>query len=168
MLAKLFEVKDTNTKGKGLYAKCFIPKGTITFFECQKCRNVSTEEFKSMLTTVERNDVMMYGYRKADGSYLLPCDEIIYLNHSCNANILDSGMGFDMTVEDIKRGDEATYDYRFFHDPDELELNACVVKLIAVRSFDVYIRPLLSSLNIGGKGLILPYSQSSSVCLLFC
>jgi hypothetical protein len=129
MLAKLFEVKDTNTNGKGLYAKCFIPKGTITFFECQKCRNVSTEEFKSMLTTVERNDVMMYGYRKADGSYLLPCDEIIYLNHSCNANILDSGMGFDVTVEDIKRGDEATYDYRFFHDPDELEFKCLCGKV---------------------------------------
>lgn len=57
---------------------------------------------------------------QADGSYLVPCDEIIYLNHSCNANILDSGRGFDMAVRDIAKGEEVTYDYRLFHDSDEL------------------------------------------------
>ena len=53
-----------------------------------------------------------YGYTKADGSYLVPCDEINYLNHSCNASVLDSGRGFDIVVKDIAKGEEATHDYR--------------------------------------------------------
>lgn len=29
-------------------------------------------------------------------------------------------MGYDISVADIKKGYEATYDYRLFHDPDEV------------------------------------------------
>lgn len=48
---------------------------------------------------------MKYGYAEADGSYLVPCDEIIYLDHSCNANTLDFDRGFDIVVRDIAKGD---------------------------------------------------------------
>ncbi len=123
MLAKLFEVKDTRNKGKGLFAKQPIPKGTIVSFECKDCIRISKDDFKFILTNNEKSLVLRYAYRKADGSYLLPSDEIIYLNHSCNANILDSGRGFDIVVKDIAKGEEATYDYRSFsfHDPEEFE-----------------------------------------------
>ena len=124
MLAKLFEVEDAGYKGKGLFAKEPIPKGTIVSFECQDCIRISKYDFEFILTSKEKSLILKYGYRKADGSYFLPCDEIIYLNHSCNANILDSGKGFDMVVKDIARGEEATYDYRsffFFQDPEEFE-----------------------------------------------
>jgi hypothetical protein len=123
MLAKLFEVEDSGNKGKGLFAKEPIPKGTIVSFECQDCMSMSKDDFEFILTDKEKSFILKYGYRKADGSYLLQCDEIIYLNHSCNANILDSGMGFDIVVKDIARGEEATYDYRsfFFHDSEEFE-----------------------------------------------
>src|SRR5919108_5970025 len=114
MLAKLFEVKDTGDKGKGLFAKEQIPKGTIVSFECQDCTRISKDDFELILTNKEKSLILRYGYRKADGSYLLPCDETIYLNHSCNANILDSGRGFDIVVKNIAKGEEATYDYRFF------------------------------------------------------
>jgi nucleoside-diphosphate-sugar epimerase len=70
-----------------------------------------------MLTDIEKCLILKYAYRKADSSYFLPYDEIIYLNHSCNANILDSGKGFDIVVRDISRGEEATYDYRSFSLP---------------------------------------------------
>jgi hypothetical protein len=127
MLAKLFEVKDTAKKGKGLFAKEPIPKGTIVSFECQDCIRMSKDDFEFILTNNEKSLILRYGYRKADGSYLLPCDEIIYLNHSCNANILDSGKGFDIVVKDMSKGEEATYDYRsfFFHDPEEFECICC-------------------------------------------
>ena len=123
MLAKLFEVKDSGNKGKGLFAKERIPKGTIVSFECQDCVRISKDDFEFILTNNEKSIILRHGYRKADGSYLLQCDEIIYLNHSCSANILDSGMGFDIVVKDIARGEEATYDYRsfFFHDSEEFE-----------------------------------------------
>ena len=123
MLAKLFEVRDAGKKGKGLFAKKAIPKGTIVSFECQDCISMSKDDFEFTLTDKEKRLILRYGYRKADGSYLLPCDEIIYLNHSCNANILDSGKGFDIVVKDIAKGEEATYDYRsfFFHNSEEFE-----------------------------------------------
>jgi D-alanine-D-alanine ligase len=123
MLAKLFEVKDAGDKGKGLFAKEQIPKGTIISFECQDCIRISKQDFESILTSNEKSLILRYAYRKADGPYLLPCDEIIYLNHSCNANILNSEKGFDIVVKDIARGEEATYDYRsfFFHDSNEFE-----------------------------------------------
>lgn len=120
MLIRLFEVRQTESKGKGLFARDFVPKGTAVFFECQRCRRISKGGFEA-LPEEEKAFVQRYGYRKADGSHLLPCDEIIYLNHSCNANILDSGRGFDIVVRDIEKGEEATYDYRLFHDSDELE-----------------------------------------------
>jgi SET domain-containing protein len=122
MLAKLFEVKDAGGKGKGLFAKKPIPKGTIVSFECQKCRRIPKDDFE-VLPTREKNFIFKYGYKKVDGSYLLPCDEIIYINHSCNANILDSGKGFDIVVKDVAKGEEATYDYRsfFFHGSEEFE-----------------------------------------------
>lgn len=121
MLAKLFEVKDSGVKGKGLFAKNPIPKGTVVFFECLQCSRIPRDDFES-IPTKEKSYIFKYGYRKADGSYLLPCDEIIYLNHSCSANILDSGKGFDIVVKNIARGEEGTYDYRsFLHDSDEFD-----------------------------------------------
>jgi SET domain-containing protein len=49
----------------------------------------------------------------------MPCDEVFYLNHSCNPKILDPGLGFDIVV--MAAGEEATYDYRTFHDRDDIE-----------------------------------------------
>jgi hypothetical protein len=73
-----------------------------------------------LLAKDEKTFVQEYGYTKGDGSCLVLCDEIIYLNHSCNTNIRDSGRGLDIVVRDTARGEEATYDYRLFHDSDEL------------------------------------------------
>jgi uncharacterized protein len=140
MLAKLFELKDAGGKGKGLFAKELVPKGTVVSFECKQCRRILKDDFESM-PTKEKSFILKYGYIKADGGcYLLPCDEIIYLNHSCSANILDSGKGFDIVVKDIAKGEEATYDYRsFLHDSGEFEFecmcgedNCCRI----VRSID--------------------------------
>lgn len=82
------------------------------------------ENFKgvcfALLAEVEIAFVQKHRYTKAGRLYLVPCDEIIYLNHSCNANILDSDRGFDIVVSDIAEGKEATCDYRRLHDADEL------------------------------------------------
>ena len=54
MLAKLFEVKDAGDKGKGLFAKEQIPKGTIISFECQDCIRISKQDFESILPAMKR------------------------------------------------------------------------------------------------------------------
>ncbi len=133
MIARLFEVKETKNKGKGLFAKEVVPKGTIVCFECDKCRTRSAEELGYYrMSDKEKMALLDYAYRKKDGTFVLPCDETRYLNHSCNANILGAEYGFDIVVRDIKKGEEATYDYRDFYDDVKMpcfcgESNCCKV-----------------------------------------
>lgn len=117
MLANLFEVRQTKKKGKGLFAKEFIPKGTIVCFECDKCRVFSASEIGyDKMSDKEKMKLLDYAYRKEDGTFVVPCGDIRYLNHSCNSNILTSDLGFDIVVMDIKKSEEATYDYRNFYE----------------------------------------------------
>jgi hypothetical protein len=105
MLAKLFEVKEAECKGKGLFCRDLIPKGTVVSFDCKQCRRISKYDFES-IPTYEKSFIFTYGYRKADGSFLLPCDEIIYLFKpflQC-PNILDLEKGFDIVIKNIARG----------------------------------------------------------------
>ena len=122
MIAKLVEVKEIKGKGKGLFAKEFIPKGTIICFECIKCRTLSGIEPDKM-SIKEKENLFNYAYRKKDGSFIAPCDETRYLNHSCNANVLGTELGFDIVVRDIKKGEEATYDYRDFYEDIKMPCN---------------------------------------------
>ncbi len=115
MYADLFDVKETGSKGKGLFAKAFIPKGTIIGFECDKCE-VLTGIDPERMSQKEKDDLFLRAYRKEDGSFVAPCGVVKYINHSCDANILDSGRGFDLAVRDIQKGEEATFDYRGFYD----------------------------------------------------
>ncbi len=79
MLAKLFKLKDAGGKGKGLFAKELIPQGTGVSFEYTPCRRISKDDFES-IPTKEKSFIFKSDYRIADGSYLLQCDEIIYLD----------------------------------------------------------------------------------------
>jgi SET domain-containing protein len=115
MYARLFVVKDTGNKGKGLFADRPIAKGTIVGFQCEKCEILSGIDPERM-TQEERDALFLRAYRREDGTFVAPCDESRYINHSCDANILDSGQGFDIVVRDIREGEEATFDYRCFYD----------------------------------------------------
>jgi hypothetical protein len=117
MLADLFILKKTPGKGYGLFAKKDIPRGTIVFFECPDCRVMSKKNFMR-LSPRQRKRLLFHGYTRRDGSVVQSCGLSKYMNHSCDANILDTGRGFDILVKDIKRGQEATYDYRAFYDED--------------------------------------------------
>jgi len=121
MIAKLFEVKETKNRGKGLFATVFIPVGTIICFECKNCKAYSQEEI-SKLNESKRNFLLEHAYKRDDGTYLMPCSHDIYLNHSCNSNILDSGLGFNIVVRDINIGEEATNDYRQFYEDSSYEI----------------------------------------------
>lgn len=115
MYADLFVVKETGNKGKGLFAKEFIPKGTIAGFECDQCE-VLTGIDPERMSQKEKDELILRAYRRQDGSFVAPCGVVKYINHSCDANILDSGRGFDLVVRDISKGEEATFDYRAFYD----------------------------------------------------
>lgn len=117
MQADLFILKKTRGRGRGLFARQDIPRGTIVFFECPKCKVMPKSEFRK-LTPKQRERLLFHSYTVKDGSVITPCGDSVYMNHSCNANVLDTGRGFDIVVRDIKKGEEATYDYRAFYDED--------------------------------------------------
>lgn len=117
MLAPLFILKKTKGKGYGLFAKQDIPKGTVVFYECSQCTVIPKNKFDKM-TKAQKEKLLFHAYTRKDGSVVNPCGDSVYMNHSCNPNILDTGKGFDVAVRDIKKGREATYDYRVFYDKD--------------------------------------------------
>lgn len=117
MQADLFILKKTPGKGRGLFAKRFIPRGTIVFFECPKCKVMPKSEFQK-LSPKQKERLLFHAYTRKDGSVVQSCGLSKYMNHSCDANILDTGKGFDIVVRDIRKGEEATYDYRTFYDED--------------------------------------------------
>lgn len=121
MIAPLFEIRNTSTKGKGLFAKEFIPAGTIINFDCSECRLMSADELASK-SADEQEHILFYNYTRKDGSVVIACGESVYLNHSCDANILYSGHHFDIAVKDMQPGEEATIDYRFFHESPEFRM----------------------------------------------
>ena len=117
MIVYLFETRDSGT-GKGLFAKTFIPKGTIVSFECDKDKYYDEEYFKT-LKGRKKVFFLKYNYRRQDNIYVSPNNISKYQNHSCNSNILDSRLGFEIVVRDINKGEEATCDYRIFNDLEE-------------------------------------------------
>ncbi|HOH56812.1 MAG: SET domain-containing protein [Smithella sp.] len=133
MIARLIEVRETKNRGRGVFAKEFIPKGTIICFECRQCRVLTADELGFyQMSEKEKMALLDWAYRKEDGTFVAPCDETRYLNHSCNANILGTDYGFDIVVENIRKGEEATYDYRDFYDEVKMpcycgEKNCCKV-----------------------------------------
>lgn len=73
MLANLFEVRETKNKGKGLFAKEFIPKGAIVCFECDKCRVFSASEIRhDEMSEKDKMKLLDYAYRKEDGAFVAP------------------------------------------------------------------------------------------------
>lgn len=115
MLANLFEVRKTKNKGLGLFATQFIPKGTIVCFECEKCKKIRIRDIEKL--NQEKIEFLRdYGYTFGDSHIHIDCDEAKHMNHSCDSNVLlmDSNRYIDIVVKDIRKGQEATYDYRQF------------------------------------------------------
>jgi SET domain-containing protein len=117
MLAPLFTVKKVKGKGYGLFAKQFIPRGTVVFYECPKCKVLPKSAFQK-LSPAQRKKLLFHAYTVKNGSVVMPCGDTKYMNHCCDSNILDTGKGFDVVVQDIAKGREATCDYRVFYDKD--------------------------------------------------
>jgi SET domain-containing protein len=117
MLAPLFTVKKIKNKGQGLFAKKLIPRGTVVFFECPNCKVTPKNKFQR-LKPAQKEKLLFHAYTVKNGSVVMPCGDSKYMNHCCDSNILDTGKGYDIVVRDIKKGEEATYDYRVFYDRD--------------------------------------------------
>lgn len=118
MLRSGIEVRSSMTHGRGLFATEAIPKGSVIWHPCPKCRVWSVEQLRE-LTAAEFCDLDEYGYWLEQGGIILPCTNAYLMNHSCTATVLDFGLDFGVAVRDLAPGDEVTCDYRtFVSDPE--------------------------------------------------
>lgn len=119
MIASLFEVQETDRRGHGLFATTPIPRGTLIDHRCDRCKVICTRQQLETMSPGEQDKVLEHTYTTDTGDVILDCSIGRYMNHSCNANVLESDGGFDIAVRDIPAGEEVTCDYRQFHDPCE-------------------------------------------------
>jgi hypothetical protein len=128
MIADLYIVKKCPEYGKGvkgLFATQFIPRGTIDAFICKKCGTYSEEEL-AKLPKKELDFLTDHQVKEKEGLYSHFCDKrMLYDNHSCNANCLSSDKGFGIVVKDIKKGEEATSDYRLYGEEEVHFVGGC-------------------------------------------
>lgn len=134
MIANLFVIKKSKKYGQiGLFATQFIPKGTLIDFRCRKCKTYTKRDLNRM-TEKKRQFIIEHEVEAGDGSYTNFCDKRqLYDNHSCNANMLNAHIlrrgkkgGIDIVVRNIKKGEEATTDYRLNDEETVHFINGCM------------------------------------------
>ena len=101
-------VKDTDTKGKGLFA-------TKDFEQKEKIVRIDGEEMKTEHPETFPKDVQdhWFPFRKEgkDRYYVLPKDPWRYLNHSCEPNAGIKNERDIVAMRAITKGEEITIDY---------------------------------------------------------
>lgn len=100
--------------GYGIFAKKFIPKGTIVYVKDSLEIEVDDEQYakhsKPMQDVIEK-----YSYIDERGIRILSWDLGKYVNHNCNRNTISTGYGFEIAIRDIQAGEEITDEYGIFN-----------------------------------------------------
>ena len=96
--------------GVGIFATAFIPKGTVIYIKDPLEIEIDPDDARlkdpAMRLLIDR-----YSYMEANGARVLSWDLAKYMNHSCDANSISTGYGFEIAVRDIEAGEEITDDY---------------------------------------------------------
>jgi hypothetical protein len=103
--------------GSGIVAMRDVPAGTAVWWPCPRCTDFPVDQHPALPAPI-LDWIAEYGYRRADGSLLVPCSGAHLFNHSCDAAVLDLGLAVGIAVRDLRRGDEVTCDYRTFRYED--------------------------------------------------
>lgn len=100
--------------GLGLIAQKFIPVGTRIWEFRAGFDVVFTEDQIQELPPAAQEQMMYYTYYDhRNQTYVLPCDDDRFVNHSDNPNmVLDLEGMFAVAIRDIQSGEEITVDYR--------------------------------------------------------
>lgn len=105
------EIKTINKIiGKGVFALKDIPKGTIIVAK-DKFDIVLSENDFLKLDPVLKNSMETYMYRDKNKNFVLSWDHAKYMNHSCCSNTMMTDYDIEITVKDIKAGEEITTEY---------------------------------------------------------
>lgn len=108
--------------GIGLFADCDIRAGDMVYMKSPKLDIVLSKEDFLDLNDIEQKTILHYGYFGKDKFYHLDFDDIRFLNHSDNSNLVWKNNAL-CAKKNIKKGEELTQDYNDFEDFSKRQLN---------------------------------------------
>ncbi len=100
--------------GYGVFAREFIPRGTVTWVRNQLDREFSPPELEAF-DSANRETLDRYSYRNAKGHYVFCWDHARFMNHSAQPTCLLTPYGLEIAVRDIQADDELSNDYGCFN-----------------------------------------------------
>ncbi|TRO64446.1 SET domain-containing protein [Christiangramia sabulilitoris] len=102
------------SKGIGVIATSFIPKGTITWVQ-DELDILFHPEKAEKLNPYTAELFEKFSFRNNKGEYILCWDIAKYVNHSFRSNCLSTGYNFEVAIRDIQVGEELTDDYGYLN-----------------------------------------------------
>lgn len=137
------ELKYINdTVGYGVFAKEFIPEGTIVYVKDSLELVISPTDY--LIQSNEMKEVIdKYSYIDEKGNRIISWDFAKYVNHCCNCNTISTGYGFEIAIRDIQQGEQITDEYGIFNldKPMQLECGEKKCrKVISAEDFDKYYK----------------------------
>ena len=100
--------------GLGLFAKEFIPSGSIVWRYNPNFTAKLTKQQVEALTEEEVDHLNESDYFWVDeeGSYMFPLDNDRFMNHSSDPNVVEFDLITTRTSRDVEAGEELTADYK--------------------------------------------------------
>jgi S-adenosylmethionine decarboxylase len=106
------ELRDTDNKGAGVFAKEFIPKGTVISYIDGQIHYAKKES--EVFTHASNHAIPFHKYFYRNGFNT----NAVRLNHSCEPNCYVKDLFFVTTLQDINKNEELTYCYGLFCNSD--------------------------------------------------
>lgn len=128
--------------GYGVFAKRFIPEGTITYIKDSLEIEISPEDYQRH-PVVMQQAIEKYSYIDERGYRIVSWDIAKYVNHCCQCNTISTGYGFEFATRDIEAGEEITDEYGIFNLQYEMAVfcgKANCRKIIRPDDFDNYYK----------------------------
>ncbi|MBT32521.1 MAG: SET domain-containing protein-lysine N-methyltransferase [Thalassobius sp.] len=126
--------------GLGIFAKTFIPEGTIVYVKDSLEIEISPEDYAKHSDQM-KDVIEKYSYIDQRGVHIISWDHAKYVNHCCNCNTISTAYGFEIAIRDIFPGEEITDEYGLFNIKQEIPLlcnNAHCRKMVRPEDFDNY------------------------------
>ena len=100
--------------GYAVFAAEFIPAGTITYVKDKLEIDIDSNH-ELLNHPVYGPLIDKFAYREPGGRHIIGWDLSKYVNHSCNANTISTGYGFEIALRDIQQDEQLTDDYGLFN-----------------------------------------------------
>ncbi len=126
--------------GYGVFAKKFIPEGTIVYVKDSLELEVSPEAYAQHTEEMQKA-IEKYSYIDERGYRIVSWDFAKYVNHCCHCNTMSTGYGFEIAIRDIQAGEEITDEYGIFNIEEEIHLvcsKSNCRQVIAAGDFEQY------------------------------